>query len=246
MEEKILFRSLLAHCDNMAERVWRGLPALPELDALFRSDRTAPPRAADEREQAVLDELANEPDALEQGLTTAEYDVLYQAAIRFPFVNWQPSRFSDGQRFGVWYAARERRTAVRECAQGLIRGWLDAEGTQPASHWEKRYLVRVQCDTLLADLVHAPLAVQWRGALTADDHAFCQRLGAEAVRQVPGLLYPSAREHGGQCVGVFNEDLVSAPEPVDAVELTVTRRAAGMIDLAADGVQWRIPTAGGF
>ncbi|MDN5848466.1 MAG: RES family NAD+ phosphorylase [Nitrococcus sp.] len=243
MEEKALFRSLLAHSKNLTEAVWRGLPALPELDALFGSARTAPPRAKDPDEQAVLDELANEPDALEQGLPAEQYDVLYNAAIRFPFEHWFPSRFSDGRRYGVWYAARERRTAVRECAQGLVREWLGATNTlapgSPQPLWQKRYLVRVLCDTLLADLIHTALAIQWREALTDDDHAFCQRLGAEAVHQVPGVLYPSARERGGQCLGVFNEQLLSSPELVAGIDLRLNLRNSAL-HLTADDAEWRI------
>ncbi|MDN5869611.1 MAG: RES family NAD+ phosphorylase [Nitrococcus sp.] len=244
MEEKALFRSLLAHCKNLTESVWRGLPALPELDALFRSARTAPPRTQNPDEQAVLDELANEPDALEQGLPAAEYDVLYNAAIRFPFEHWFPSRFSDGRRYGVWHAARERRTVVRECAQGLAREWLGAtntraRGSKPA-FWQKRYLVRVFCDSLLADLIHTALAIQWREALTADDHAFCQRLGTEAVHQVPGVLYASAREPGGQCLGVFNERLLSSPELVAGIDLRLNLRNSAL-HVTADDAQWRIP-----
>lgn len=249
MKEKELFRSLLAHAENLTEPLWRGLPALPELDALFGSSRTAPPRADIPDDQRLLDDLANEPDALEQGLTTEEYDVLYHAAIRFPFEHWSPGRFSDGRHYGVWYAARERRTTVRECAQGVMREWLGADqALATAAHsslWQKRYLVRVQCDTLLADLIHTALAIQWHKALLDEDHAFCQRLGAEAVRQVPGVLYLSAREPEGQCIGVFNEDLLSNPEPVTGIVLELGFRDSELY-LAADGVQWRIrPTADG-
>lgn len=243
MEEKALFRGLLAQATNVTEPVWRGLPALPELDALFGSARTAPPRATDSEEQAVLDELANEPDAVAQGLPVQAYDVLYNAAIRFPFEHWFAGRFSDGRRYGVWYAARERRTAARECAQGLVREWLGATETPaqefPRPRWQQRYLVCVFCDGLLADLIHTSLAIQWREALTDDDYAFCQRLGTEAVYQVPGVLYPSARERNGQCLGVFNEQLLSNPEPVTGIELRLTLRNS-TLQLMADGAEWII------
>ncbi len=116
----------------------------------------------------------------------------------FTHLNLLGSRFSDG-RYGVFYAARERATAVAETRHH--HGRFLAATRQPAMHLPMR-LYRVAIDARLHDLRPA-------GAVAADiydpeDYAAARALGRHLqAAGSAGVAYRSVRQPRGQCVGLF-------------------------------------------
>jgi hypothetical protein len=116
----------------------------------------------------------------------------------FTHVNRQGSRFSDGS-FGVFYAARDRATAVAETRyhHGLF---LAATGEGPM-HLPMR-LYHVVIDARLHDL-RPPGAVDAE-VYDPDGYAVSRALGV-ALRRAgsAGVVYRSVRKPGGACVGLY-------------------------------------------
>jgi len=116
----------------------------------------------------------------------------------FTHVNTLGSRFSDG-RYGVFYAARERATAVAE-TRYHHGNFLAATG-EAALHLPMR-LYHVAIDARLHDLrpegavdaaVHDPV-----------DYTVSRALGARLQGEGSvGVAYRSVRRPGGHCVGLF-------------------------------------------
>jgi len=123
----------------------------------------------------------------------------------FTHVNLLGSRFSDG-RHGVFYAARERATAVAETCHH--HGRFLAATKQGAMHLPMR-LYGVAIDARLHDLRPA-------GAVPAtvhdpDDYSAAQALGHRLHGAgSAGVAYRSVRHAGGQCVGLFRPRGASA------------------------------------
>ena len=116
----------------------------------------------------------------------------------FTHVNTLGSRFSDG-RHGVFYAARERATAVAETRHHHGR-FLAATGTGPM-HLPMR-LYHVAIDARLHDL--RPAGAVPAAVYDADDYAVSRTLGhALHVAGSVGVAYRSVRHAGGQCAGLF-------------------------------------------
>ncbi len=117
----------------------------------------------------------------------------------------RPSRFSDG-RFGVLYIGRTFETALAETIHHHAR-FMMATGQAPGWTSQFRELVldvkgrlhdlrgeRTECSPLLA----------------RDDYAAAQALAAELrASGSDGIVYPSVRDLGGECVGLFYPDLAS-------------------------------------
>ena len=114
----------------------------------------------------------------------------------FTHVNVLGSRFSDG-RYGVFYAARERVTAVAETRHHHGR-FLAATAQGPLHLPMRLYHVAIEARlhdlrTGAADAVHDP-----------DDYGVAQALGARLhAAGSAGVAYRSVRHDGGQCVGLF-------------------------------------------
>jgi RES domain-containing protein len=116
----------------------------------------------------------------------------------FTHVNRQGSRFSDGS-FGVFYAARDRATAVAETRHhhGLF---LAATGEAPM-HLPMR-LYHVAVDARLHDL-RPPGAVE---AAVHDPASYAaSRVLGMALKRAgsAGVAYRSVRRAGGACVGLY-------------------------------------------
>jgi hypothetical protein len=128
-----------------------------------------------------------------------------------PFVHRRASRFSAGQ-YGVYYAARRRPTAIAETRHHMAR-FYRATGEAPLDV-EMRVLVGAVGDRF-HDLRGG--GTRWAGVLHPDDYtagqAFGARLRGAGSR---GLVYPSVRDPGGQCIGAFTPRAVGLPV-VDAV-----------------------------
>ena len=123
----------------------------------------------------------------------------------FTHVNLLGSRFSDG-RYGVFYAARERATAIAETRHH--HGRFLAATRQGPVHLPMR-LYSVAIDARLHDL-------RARGAVPdavhdADDYTVARALGARLHGAgSAGVAYRSVRHERGQCVGLFKPRGASA------------------------------------
>ena len=126
--------------------------------------------------------------------------------IMAPFTHPNPngSRFSDGA-FGVYYAARDRATAVAETCYHRAR-FLAWTG-EPPIELDVRVL-EATLDARLHDL--HPLAPDLPGVLDPDDYGAGQRLGGRLREEGSwGIAYPSVRRAGGDCVAVFRPRALS-------------------------------------
>jgi hypothetical protein len=117
----------------------------------------------------------------------------------------RPSRFSDG-RYGVYYAARARETAVRETLFHM--GRFFAATAEPACDVDVRVLVGsldASFHDLRADARFAPLH-------DPDDWTASQVFGAALrARGSNGVVYDSVRHSGGHCLGAFRPRAVGLP-----------------------------------
>jgi hypothetical protein len=120
----------------------------------------------------------------------------------FTHLNPSGSRFSDGA-YGVFYCARESRTAVAETR--YHSGLFLAATRQPPIRQQMR-LYTVVAHGEVADL-RGKLAEP--RVLAPDDYAAGQALG-RAIRQTGanGLVYPSVREVDGECLAAFRTTLL--------------------------------------
>ena len=123
----------------------------------------------------------------------------------FTHLNTLGSRFSAGQ-YGVFYAARERSTAMAETRhpQGLFR----AATRQGPLHLPMR-LYSVAVEARLHDL-RPPASVD-EAVYSPDSYAASQTLGARLHGAgSAGVVYRSVRQSRGQCVGLFKPRGASA------------------------------------
>ncbi|PRH81911.1 RES family NAD+ phosphorylase [Arenimonas caeni] len=119
----------------------------------------------------------------------------------FTHLNPAGSRFSDGS-YGVFYAARTLDTAIAETMHH--RAAFMAATNEPAMNIEMR-CYRTAIRARLHDLRRG-----WQAMLRPDDYGPPQAL-ARTLRTEgsDGVVYPSVRHAGGQCVGVFHPDVVA-------------------------------------
>lgn len=123
----------------------------------------------------------------------------------FTHVNVLGSRFSSG-RYGVFYAARERATAVAETRHHHARFLADT--AQPAMHLPMR-LYHVAIDARLHDL--RPVGSVPEAVYDLADYHAAQALGQRLhASGSKGVVYRSVRQPGGHCVGLFSPRGASA------------------------------------
>lgn len=116
----------------------------------------------------------------------------------FTHLNPAGSRFSDGS-FGVFYAAHSEATAVRETV--FHRERFLADSAQPPMTIEMR-VYHVNVRGTLRDLRADTAAAQ--PLLDGEDYSAAQIFGgAERSDGSDGIVYPSVRDAGGECVAVF-------------------------------------------
>ena len=116
----------------------------------------------------------------------------------FTHVNVLGSRFSPGS-YGVFYAARERNTAVAETRHHQAR-FLAATREGPM-HLPMR-LYHVAIDGKLHDL--RPAGAVGAAVMDPDSYTASQALGSALQAQGSGgVAYRSVRHERGQCVGLF-------------------------------------------
>jgi RES domain len=110
------------------------------------------------------------------------------------------SRFSNGT-FGVFYCARERRTAIAETRYHAAR-FLAATHEPPMRQQMRLY--RVDVRGAAVDLRHADDQTRYAAVLSTDSYAASQLL-AEQVRAAghAAIAYPSVRDDGLDCLAAF-------------------------------------------
>ncbi|MCD9027240.1 RES family NAD+ phosphorylase [Luteimonas sp. BDR2-5] len=162
-----------------------------DMDALFELEGMTNPRLRQE-----LGEISLVPPARRiagPGTTPV------MAAFTHP--NRDGSRFADG-RYGVYYAARERDTAIAETVHHRAR--FLAYTREPACVLELRcYLADIAGD-------FHDIRGGWPDLHDPASYAASQRAAA-ALREAgsDGIVYDSVRRSGGQCIAVFHPDRVA-------------------------------------
>ncbi|MDP1690871.1 MAG: RES family NAD+ phosphorylase [Burkholderiaceae bacterium] len=171
--------------------------------SVYLYDRVAD--AADFDALYALEALTNERLRDEAGVVhlVAAEDRVYgpgSGPIMAAFTHLNPlgSRFSDG-RYGVFYAARDRATAIAETAYHHAR-FLAATGEGPM-HLPMR-LYHVAINARLHDL--RPEGAVPPGVFDSQRYARAQALGSTLhAAGSAGVVYRSVRRRGGHCVGLF-------------------------------------------
>ena len=117
----------------------------------------------------------------------------------------RPGRFHDGH-FGAYYAAREFETAVAEVSFHQAQRLGDSRD-EPGWISDMRELVGA-VGTLLHDIRGAGFAA----LLAPDDYASSQAYARDRRSDGGnGIVYPSVRNPGGECVAAFWPDVVAIP-----------------------------------
>ena len=118
----------------------------------------------------------------------------------------RPSRFSAGG-YGVLYVARTFETALFET---IHHHALFMARTSEPPGWTSQFREIVL--VISADLHDLRNLFPTDPVLSPDDYAPAQWLGTELrAGGSDGLVYPSIRHEGGECVGLFYPDGASAP-----------------------------------
>jgi hypothetical protein len=124
----------------------------------------------------------------------------------FTHVNPQGSRFSDGS-YGIYYGARELATAIAETVFHLGRFYA---ATADPPHAEAMRVLVGRLDAAFHDLRGA--ASVWAAVLDPDDYAAGQALGRRLrAAGSNGIVYPSVRRAGGQCLAALRPKAVGFP-----------------------------------
>ncbi len=125
----------------------------------------------------------------------------------------RPSRFSNGA-YGVLYAGRTFQTALFETIHHHGQ-FMKATNQRPGWTSQFREII-LNVSAELYDLTPAPASAAPSSAspspLDPNDYSASQELGA-ALRAngADGVVYPSVRDSGGQCVGLFYPDKANSP-----------------------------------
>jgi hypothetical protein len=159
-----------------------------DLDVVFAIEALTNPRIRDE-----IGELQLVPP--EERISGAGSMPIMAA---FTHLNAEGSRFSDGQ-YGVYYAAHALETAIAEVSHH--RAVFLARTAEPAIDVDMR-VITATLDAPLHDL--RALGKRAAALLDPDDYGPPQAFGrALRASNSWGVLFPSVRHAGGQCVGVF-------------------------------------------
>ncbi len=115
------------------------------------------------------------------------------------------SRFSDGT-YGVFYCARSRATAIAE-TRFHSNAFLAATAEPPMRQQMRLYRVTAQGEVI--DLRADTMRAQTAPLLAPDNYAPGQAFGRDARDAgAPGIVYPSVRDAGGECLAAFRTTLL--------------------------------------
>ena len=122
----------------------------------------------------------------------------------FTHLNPQGSRFSDGS-YGVFYCAHEQATAIAEtCYHATL--FMGATSEPPMRLQMRLYSVEVAGEA--TDLRQAALAEP--RIIDPDDYSHAQGIGRKLRAEgASGILYPSVRGPGGECLAALRTGLLS-------------------------------------
>lgn len=117
----------------------------------------------------------------------------------------RPSRFSDGE-YGVYYCARTKETAVEETTYHMSRFYGATE--EPPLNVDMRTLIG-HLDGTFHDLRSDPVFEPTRDP---NDYTASQALGKRLWRESSnGVVFDSARDPAGECLGAFRPKAVPVP-----------------------------------
>ena len=113
------------------------------------------------------------------------------------------ARFSDATR-GAWYAARDLESAI---AESTHRRAIELGEIGVADARVEMRLYHADFDAMFHDLRGEP---GWPAALDQNDYAGGQSLGRDLLASgSDGVVYPSVRRAGGECLACFRPRLVT-------------------------------------
>ena len=125
----------------------------------------------------------------------------------FTHVNPLGSRFSDGS-YGVYYAARDLQTAIKETAYHFARFARDSN--DPPRREDMRVLLG-SIDHTFHDIKSAAPDIR-AAILDPNSYAASQPFAARhRANHCDGFSYPSVRHAGGRCIAAFWPDTVGIP-----------------------------------
>lgn len=121
----------------------------------------------------------------------------------FTHLNPEGRRFSDGS-YGVFYCTKKRETAIAETRYHQTR-FMQAT-REPAMRLQMR-LYSVEARGRVADLRKASRADP--RIVDPDSYAWSQGIGRSLQAEgTPGILYPSVRHPGGECLAALKTTLL--------------------------------------
>jgi RES domain-containing protein len=125
----------------------------------------------------------------------------------FTHINPRGSRFSNGT-YGVYYAAERLETAIRETVYHFSQ--FAADSNDPPRREDMRVLMG-KVDHLFEDI--NTLDSTTKSAILDKNSYASSQAFAEHRREngTDGLVYPSVRHDGGQCIAVFWPDAIGIP-----------------------------------
>lgn len=166
-------------------------------EALIAAEQLTNPRVRDE-----IGEIALVPPQERVSGPGASY-----VMAAFTHLNPKGSRFSDGS-YGVYYAADALETAIAETTYHFARFARDS--ADPPRREDFRALVG-EIRANLEDVAALPEDDR-RALLDPNDYAAAQAY-ARRLRNVgaDGVVYPSVRRTGGECIGAFRPRVVGIP-----------------------------------
>lgn len=118
----------------------------------------------------------------------------------------RPTRFSDGT-FGVYYAGHTFRTALKEVAFHMGRFYASTQDLPLEADYR---CYKGSIDKTLHDIRKG----RWGELLNADISSYAEpQAFARKLRQggSNGIVYPSVRDVGGECLAAFWPDVVDIP-----------------------------------
>jgi RES domain len=126
----------------------------------------------------------------------------------------RPTPFSDGS-FGIYYAGRRFETALLEVSFHMAR--FHAATADPPMHDQMR-AYRGAINKVMNDIRGGGYEALLRRDVSSYDRpqAFARMLRAAGSN---GIVYPSVRHQGGECIAVFWPNVVAIPTPERHVDL---------------------------
>jgi hypothetical protein len=133
----------------------------------------------------------------------------------FTHINPKGSRFSDGS-YGVYYAGRAFETALYETIYHFEQFFADADRAVRRSEQMRVLVGVINADFL--DITSMP-AAESGPILQPGDYGAARALAVDVRAEgANGLVYPSVRHAGGECVAAFRPKAVGIPNQTKHLE----------------------------